>query len=311
MNYFDLHCDTMTECCLQTQGLYRNCLHVDLLRSEKFPHYFQCFAAWIPDDLRGEQALARFQQIAGRLREEQERNKALLSLCEKPGSIRTIEANGTVGAILTVENGSALGGRLESIEALQKENVKMITLTWNGENELGRGVKAPGCHGLTAFGKRAVKALEQAGIVVDVSHASEQLFEDVMRIASKPVVASHSNAKAVCDHPRNLEDRQFLQIKASGGLVGLNFFQDFLREDGRASGMEDVLRHADHFLHLGGEDVLSIGADWDGATLPKDMDGLASIPSLQALFLEEYGETLTEKIFYGNAVSFFERNKLL
>ena len=116
-----------------------------------------------------------------------------------------------------------LGGRLERVQDLKDRGVAMLTLTWNGENELGRGVLSPGDTGLTPFGRRAVRALERAGIVVDVSHASPELFWDVAELAERPIVASHSNAKAVCGHPRNLTKEQFLAIRDRGGLVGLNF----------------------------------------------------------------------------------------
>lgn len=137
-----------------------------------------------------------------------------------------------------------LGGKLERIQDLKDRGVAMLTLTWNGENELGRGVLSPGDTGLTPFGRRAVKALERAGIVVDVSHASPELFWDVAELAERPMVASHSNAKAVCGHPRNLTKEQFLAIRDRGGLVGLNFYQSFLNDRPQEASREDVLRHA-------------------------------------------------------------------
>ena len=166
--------------------------------------------------------------------------------------------------------------------------------------------------GLKSFGKRMVEEMNELGMIVDVSHLSDGGFWDVAKIATKPLVASHSNAKEVCKHPRNLSREQFEAIKNSGGLVGLNFYKAFLNDVPEKACMEDVIRHAEYFLSLGGEDVLSLGGDWDGADLPDDMPGLAAIPDLYELFLRKnYGESLVQKLFYGNAASFFQRENLL
>lgn len=303
MDYFDLHCDTMTECAVKGIDISKNQLHIDLQRAASFSHYTQCFAAWIPDELSGEAAFRRFTAIADCLEEKIDQNAAQMAYCSQTAAPNCLQA------ILTVENASALGGELSNIPLLKDRGVKMITLTWNGENELGRGVLAPGSGGLTGFGKKAIPLLEKAGIVLDLSHASSELFWDVMRLAKKPIVASHSNARAVCAHPRNLTDEQFLAIKASGGLVGLNFYRAFLNDSPSKACMEDILRHTEHFLSLGGEDTLAIGSDFDGAQLPDDIEGLQSIALLRELFLQHnYNEAFVYKLFWQNASRFFHEN---
>lgn len=312
MQYFDLHCDTMTECTLQGVPLGENQLHVSLHTAKNWDHYVQCYAVWIPDELRGDAAWDRFLEIVRTFHKELTENHRCLSQLAGPGDLTFLEKEGRHGAILTLENGAALGGNLERVKELQRLGVRMCTLTWNGANEIGRGVMAPGTSGLTDFGREVVSAFEAAGILVDVSHSSPELFWDVARIATKPLVASHSNAKEVCKHPRNLSREQFEAIKNSGGLVGLNFYKAFLNDVPEKACMEDVIRHAEYFLSLGGEDVLSLGGDWDGADLPNDMPGLAAIPDLYELFLRKnYGESLVQKLFYGNAASFFQRENLL
>ncbi|MGI6256316.1 MAG: dipeptidase [Acutalibacter sp.] len=311
MRYFDLHCDTMTECAEKEIPLRSNSLHVDLDTVKEWEHYIQCYAVWLPDDLRGDAAWQRFLKVARRFSAEVEENQNCLAQLRDPGDLDTLEAQGRHGAILTVESGAALGGDLEHIKDFKRLGVRMCTLTWNGATELGRGVMAPGTAGLTEFGRKAVKEMERAGILVDLSHASPELFWDVAEIAEKPLVASHSNAKELCGHPRNLTKEQFEAIRKSGGLVGLNFYRAFLNDQPEKASMEDVLRHADYFLSLGGEDVLAMGGDWDGAELPEDMPGLASIPKLYERFLRQYPEALVEKIFYGNAARVFREQKLL
>ncbi len=311
MRYFDLHCDTMTECALKNIPLRRNLLHVDLDTVQGWERYVQCYAVWLPDELRGEPAWQRFLQVAERFSREVEKNAGCLRQLRAPGDLDSLEGSGRHGAILTVESSAVLGGRLERIQDLRRLGVRMCTLTWNGATELGRGVLAPGNTGLTGLGRQAVPLMEEAGILIDLSHASPELFWDVAEMAHKPLVASHSNAKEVCAHPRNLEKSQFEAIRNSGGLVGLNFYKAFLNDLPEKACMEDVLRHADYFLSLGGEDTLAMGGDWDGADLPADMPGLSAIPALYELFLRHYPEASVEKLFYGNAARLFREQELL
>lgn len=302
MDYFDLHCDTIMDCALKEKPLLKNDLHIDLESADSLSRYTQCFAAWIPDELSPEEAYRHFLKLSDYLFQQVEENRERISF--SPGK--------KCRAILTVENGSALGGKLERIEEFKRRGVKMLTLTWNGANQLGRGVLSQGNEGLTEFGKQALPLLEKAGIVVDVSHASPELFWEVQALAKKPFVASHSNAKSICSHPRNLADDQFEAIRRAGGLVGLNFFRGFLNDTPEKAGMEDILRHAEHFLSLGGEDTVAMGSDFDGARLPEDMEGLRSVSALRELFLRRnYSETLVQKLFWQNASDFFSRNGVL
>lgn len=313
MRYFDLHCDTLYECFIKDKPLKDNDLHVSLEKAKVFDTYVQCCAVWLSDDLRGETAFSRFCGVADRFEKEISENADIIESCRKSGDLERTEAAKKHGAVLTVESGAALGGKFENIEEFVKRGVRMCTLTWNGETELGCGVMSEGDTGISDFGRQAVKRFEEVGILTDISHASPELFWDIAEISTKPIVASHSNSKKLCSHPRNLTDEQFAAIKASGGLVGLNFYEAFLNNEPEKVSMEDVLRHAEHFLSLGGEDILAMGGDWDGAKLPRDMEsGLSSIPELYELFLRHnYSEKLLDKIFYSNAARLFKEQKLI
>lgn len=313
MRYFDLHCDTITECWHRNLSLKTNTLQVGLDRADRFEAYAQCYAVWIPDELRGEKAFQRFQQVTQRFYNELEQVKELARPCTTPAERVDSCSEKKHCAILTVENASVLGGNLEKVRTLAESGVKLCTLTWNGENELGRGARAPGLTGLTTFGKQAVKEMERSGIIADVSHASPELFWDVIKIAAQPVVASHSNAKSLCDHPRNLTDEQFKAIRDSGGLVGLNLVSFFLRDKPEQASSDDILRHAEHFLNLGGENALAIGSDWDGSA-PEDfpLSGIQEIPALYECFRNNgFGQEITDKIFFRNADDFFHQENLL
>ena len=312
MRYFDLHCDTITRCLEEDLPLWGSGLHVDLEKVGVFSHYVQCYAVWLPDELRGEAAYSYFCRAAQRLSQEAQAHQDAMALCASPEDLERAQAQGLHGAILTVESAAALGGDLSHVKDLKDRGVAMCTLTWNGANEVGRGVGAPGKEGLTPFGRQAVQAMEEAGIVVDLSHASPELFWEVADLAKKPIVASHSNAKAVCSHRRNLTEEQFQAIKKSGGLVGLNLHRWFLNDDPEKACLEDALRHAEYFLSLGGEDVLALGGDFDGSQPPEDLQGLEALPSLYERFLQaNYPEDLVDRIFYGNAARFFAQARSL
>lgn len=312
MRYFDLHCDTILACAHKDIPLRDNSMHISLKKAEPFETYVQCFAVFLPDSVRGPEAFEFFSKAADRLALETEQNDDVLTFCREPGDLQKAEKAGKHGAVLTIESAAALGGKLENIQSFKDRGVKMCTLTWNGENEVGRGILAEGKTGITPFGREVVKGFEKAGIIVDISHASPELFWDVAEMAQKPLAASHSNSKEVCNHPRNLTDEQFLAIKRSGGLVGLNFYNAFLNNEPEKASMEDLLRHAEHFLSLGGENTLAMGSDFDGSDMPEDMkDGLSAVPRLYELFLRHYPQELIDRIFYGNAARFFKENELL
>ncbi len=304
MRYFDLHCDTLGECAVKNLSLRDNQeLQLSLERGRGLSAWFQCFAAWIPDT--EPHPLKYFRKVAQRRREEVERNQDWLRSCREVDDLYSTVEEKKCGGIFTVEGASVLEGRLEALDELAANDVKIITLTWNAANEIGGGVQEPG--GLTSFGREVLQRMEELHILPDVSHASEALFWDVLEHTQGPVLATHSNAKALCSHPRNLTDEQFLALKQRGGLVGLNFYPVFLADSGRAS-MTDILRHAEHFLSLGGEDCLAMGSDFDGADMPEGITGIESIESLAEVFAQHgYSDTLIDRIFYQNSFWFFEK----
>lgn len=302
MRYFDLHCDTLFECEKKHLGLTDNGLHVDFNRAPANP-YLQCFAAWIPDTLRGEEAFAHFVRLAA-VYQEEARKGVFVPVTDRE-SFQEAERIGR-GGILTIEGGAAFGGKLDHIREAASLGVKIATLTWNGANEIGTGI---GCDdtaaGLTDFGRKAVSVMEEVGILPDVSHSSLRLFEDLCCCCSGPILATHSNAKKLCGHRRNLTDRQFSEIVRRKGLVGINFYRAFLNNEEEKACMEDIFEHTDYFLSLGGEDCVAMGSDFDGSDIPSDMRGIESVEPLYEVFLRHhYSEALIDKIFYRNAADF-------
>ena len=306
MKLFDLHCDTIYRAYTEKSTLFNDSFHISLNKTKEISPYIQCFAAWIPDEYRGEDALALFSGCADTLKKQLAGTGAVI--CRTAADLERVRSGGGIGAILTVESGAVLAGRLENIEMLRREGVRMMTLTWNGENELGDGVGVENAGGLTPFGRQVIDEMEKNDIVIDVSHASERLFYDVAEHTKKPFAASHSDSKTLCPHRRNLTDEQFGIICERNGLVGLNFCVDFLNKTATNAKMYDIIGHAEHFLSLGGEKCLAIGGDFDGADIPDDFSGVEAMPRLYEMFLHHnYSEELVNDIFFNNAFRFFQK----
>ncbi len=300
MKFFDLHCDTIGECSNNNLPLRDNRLHIDLLRAGSIEEYTQVFAIWIPDELRGKEAVEYFDKTADYFYKEIEANKDLISLYKENKST-------SVKAILSVEGGSACGGTIDGLYHLYERGVSLITLTWNAVNEIGGGAFSEG--GLTPFGKEFIKEAEALGITLDVSHLNRQSFFELAEITQKPFVASHSNADIVNNQfarKRNLNDEQIAVIKEKKGLIGLNFCQDFI-EDENASGITSVCRQLDYFGNLGCEDVVAFGLDFDGCTVNDKFNGIEKISELyNELKRRGYEESFLDKAFYKNAEVFFK-----
>lgn len=306
MKLFDLHCDTLYRAFFENGGLFNNDFHISFDRIDSIEPYIQCMAVWVPDEFRNKNAIQLFENCRKKLNDELKDTN--IKIIRSQDDIIEVESKKGKGVVLTVEGGAVLGGKLENVDYLAECGVKIMALTWNGNCELGDGIGVEGAKGLTDFGKSVIAKMEQNSIVVDVSHSSVPMFYDVAELSTKPFCATHSNSKQICPHRRNLTDEQFSIIKDKGGIVGLNLSRGFLREDEDKACMLDVLRHAEHFLSLGGEKTLAIGTDFDGTDIPIDMTGIESMNKLYELFLKHnYNEKLLEDIFFNNARNFLLR----
>lgn len=304
MRIVDLHCDTLFKSVTKNLPLDDGSHEVQLDFTPD-SHKLQCYAIWLPDDYSGDRAEQTVFLAAKRL--ETECQRLHIQLLKQNDSVKAaFEANLNC-AFLTVENGSALNGRLENVRRFAALGVRMMTLTWNAHNAIGDGADVQDGEGLTAFGKQVLREMEREKIIIDISHASEKLFYDVAGHTSLPFVASHSNSYAVTPHRRNLKDEQINLLIQRGGLIGLNFHNAFLNDNPAGASVTDILRHAEHFLSLGAEDALCFGSDFDGGILPADFQNSRVYSTLYELFLQHhYKESQIQKVFFGNALKFFE-----
>ena len=270
-----------------------------------FERWVQCFAIWMLDEYRGDDAVRFYERNLEYFKSQLEKNRDKILQVKNPDDLKGDDTR--LRAILTVEGGSALAGRPERVEKLKNDGVKMITLTWNAANEIGSG-QLEDRGGLTKIGKEIVKEMDCQGVIVDVSHLNDDGFYDVASIAGKPFVASHSNLRSIQNHKRNLTDEQFRIIRDVGGIVGLNFYTGFISDE-NPEDFEALFRHVYHFLELGGENTLCMGSDFDGADVPKYIKDISCVPALYNK-MAQYGldKTTLDKIFYENSVNFFEKN---
>lgn len=295
MRYFDLHCDTVTECFAKSKALFSNDLHLALDRAP-FNGYTQVFAVWVPDTLRGKAAQNYFNQCA-----DFYQNQLLLNK-------KTLEEK-QITPVLAVEGGAALGGTLSGLKNLADSGVKVMTITWNYANELASGAyESEG--GLTVFGREVLRETEKLHITVDVSHLNRKSFFDIAEQTDRPFIASHSNLDTV-DTPegrkRNLTVEQAKEIIRRKGLLGVNFYTRFLQREGEDC-FDAVYRRVAEYCDLGGENAVCFGSDFDGCAIDPKLSDIEKIPVLYE-YLQGRGlnELLLEKIFYQNASEYFQK----
>ena len=304
MRLFDMHCDTIYECCMGNHHLQKNALQLDLERGLDYEQWAQAFAVWMPDSLRGDDAWKQCRYMLQFAHSEAAAYSQQMCIVSSAKDLDKAFQSHRCAAILTVEGGSALAGRLDTLDELAKLDVKIITLTWNGSNEWGHGCGSGCKEGLTGFGKQAVRRMEQLHLIPDVSHLNEQGFWDVMDCTQGPVIASHSVSAGICNHPRNLTDDQFCAIRDRGGLVGLTLCGSQLG----TQTFDCLEKHLDHYLSLGGENMVGFGCDFDGTSIPKSWGGIEVLKEF-AYYLQQkkYEEPLLERLFFGNCNEFFHK----
>lgn len=306
MEFIDFHCDTVTTAIERRAGIEKNDLDIDFKRLEACGNCVQFFAVWL-DDKYLDSPFKNTVKFIEFFKKEIGKTKCRISSAESYSDIIYNRNRGYGSALLAVEGGEAIENDLDNIHILKELGVRIFTLTWNRPNLLGCGALG-GEGGLTPFGKSAVSELEKAGVFADVSHLNDEGFRDVCRISEKPFIASHSNSRSICPVPRNLTDDQIKEISARDGIIGLNLFSEFIRNDAEPS-CEDVLRHIDHIIEVGGEDVIGLGRDYDGiASAPKGLENIDSSKFLYELIEKHFGESIAMKVFYSNADRFLQKN---
>ena len=322
--YFDAHCDTLSRLTHTGASIQDNDFHISLNKASVFAHYAQVFAIFndagasfmktrgtpmeFSTRLRaGEDVLDYDGAYKGYLAQRdtlrallaQEENR--LALCLSADDMERAWAEGKRAAILAVEGAEQL--EKTTLADAYADGVRLVTLTWNYPNSLGGSCLFGG--GLTEKGRAFVHEANRLGVAIDLSHGAEQLFWDTLEESRRPILASHSNARTVCGHCRNLTDEQFMALVKAGGTAGINLYAEFLSK-GKCT-LSDVLAHIEHFFSLGGEDSVTLGTDFDGCDrVPEEIASVADMPKLaDALASHGYTDEQIEKIFYKNLLRVF------
>lgn len=269
--FIDMHCDTLH---LTAEGgaqaLVKNEGMLDFERMKNAGQMAQFFAVFFPPKKwikHSDEDL--YTTLRDNYRAALDANSNIILPAFSGSDIERNYAEGKMSAILTIEDGRIVEGKIENLVRLHGDGVRAIALTWNGENCFGYPNSDDSekmAFGLKPFGLEAVEVMNELGILVDVSHLSDGGFRDVARVSKKPFIATHSNARALCPHRRNLTDDMIRTLADAGGVTGLNFCADFLPKDLSVpeSTAKLLADHALHIMNIGGEDVLALGSDFDG-----------------------------------------------
>ena len=304
---FDLHCDTalalLGNDITEAGSLRKNAYHIDLERAGKLPGYAQCFACFTtPEMLQWyhKTPVEIFELEMASILREVEKNRDIIELCYSASQIEKNRKNGKMSAILTIEGPAGFDYDPCLLEDLYKIGFRITTLGWNESNPLtGSHITA---EGLSEQGREYVKEAQRLGMLVDVSHISDQAFWDIMEITEAPIIASHSNSRTICDVSRNLTDDMFRAICQSGGVAGLNLYSEFI---GLNKNVDSAARHILHFLELDptGKHI-ALGGDLDGCdSLVSGITGIEGYPVLaQKLIDSGVEEQNVADIYWNNAL---------
>ena len=320
-----MHCDTISAIyhCRKKSGtkepnLYENNLHLDLKKMKKSEYLLQNFALFVhlPS---WENPLEACLILADLYYRELEANTELILPVTKYSQILENDSKGKMSALLTVEEGGTTKGEVSYLRTLYRLGVRMLTLTWNYPNELGYpnaitkqgqetdwdGVNTE--NGLTQKGLEFLEEMQQLGMIKDVSHLSDAGFYDVFEHTKVPFVASHSNARAVCRHRRNLSDDMIRKLSQRGGVMGINYAMDFLKnpsgEEKIHAGIKEIVDHILYIRNLAGSDCIGLGSDFDGIDGNDDLKDVSYLPILEdALHSAGLSQKEIEGIFYKNVL---------
>ncbi|MDE6655883.1 MAG: dipeptidase [Anaeroplasmataceae bacterium] len=313
MNYIDLHCDTISELMHKEElHLLDAPLQINLNHLKEGNCLLQCFAMFVYLKKTPEPFKYCIQMI-DRYYEEINRFKDKIAPVFCYSDLAKNQAEGKISSLLTIEEGGVTESNLAYLRTFYKLGVRMVCLNWNFENGVGHpnftlcehpDFKTPNTkEGLTEYGIEMVKEMNRLGMIVDVSHLSDKGFYDCLKYSSKPIVASHSNARGVCNHVRNLTDDMILKLKENGGVMGMNFCAAFLNEN-EEIGKDTIpclIEHMKYIKNLAGIDVIALGSDFDGIDPNITMRNASLMPKLfEKMRNQGFTEEEIEKVAYKN-----------
>lgn len=309
----DCHCDTLTELYKKGTSLYANDQHFDIQRQIALGGGLQFCAIFVPThEFRYYGGLRYTLQLLDKYLQEVKKLHAdgidVLQVLTKENAADVL--NHKAATLLAIEEGGAIDGSLKALRCLYALGVRAMTLTWSNRNDIADGVNEESSGGgLTVFGRQVVAEMNKLGMLVDVSHIAPAGFWDVIETSSKPIIATHSNAKALCPHPRNLDDKQILAINENDGLIGVTFAGQFLEHDYNDACIESIYRHIDYMLNLmGNDDHIGFGSDFDGISHPPyNLHGVQDYSAVYEYLSKKYSASTVEKITHKNVLNLLQK----
>lgn len=320
MKIADMHCDTISALLKKQRAgladtLFENTLHMDLQRMRRADYLLQNFALFVDQKECGnpyEEAKAEYAVFKEKMEENEEWISQVLSYKD----IEDNRSAGKLSAVLTIEEGEVCQGNVDKLKEFYDLGVRMMTLVWNYDNSLSTSAvhslspnprKYQGDRpGLTETGLEFVQRMEELGMIVDVSHMSDEGIEDMLSVTRKPFVASHSCARALCPHRRNLTDEFIRRMGEKGCVIGVNFYSRFLKDGMDFSKTEWIAEHILHMVHIGGIECIGLGSDFDGIDCGLELKNCEGM-QLLAECLRKRGMTegQIEQIFYKNVLRLY------
>ncbi len=294
---FDLHCDTLLNLYHNKYSIKASPLHISLDKTKIFSPYNQVLAIWSDCRLSPKEAYNQYRNVI-----DYAKNQEIYFA-------KSFNELLTKRFILAIEGGKIAEGDLNRLNEFKNDGVKIITLCWSDTNDIcgAWNTSLP----LTEFGRSFVRRCFDLSIIPDVSHASVETMKEVINLAkknNKTIIASHSNSYTICNHNRNLRDDDFVSIKYLDGLVGISMAPQHLSIDTTVT-IDHIIKHINHYLSLGGENTVCLGCDFDGvSSLPEGINDISDLERLYIKMQKEFGEEITNKIFYYNAENFFKKN---
>lgn len=309
----DCHCDTLTELYKQNKELWSNDLMLDAERIIKNGGGLQFMAMFIPtEEFRWgggtRYTLKLVDTYLRELKRLESRGIDVYRVLTRADVDEVLKHQFNV--LLAIEEGGALDGSLEALRVYYELGVRCMTLVWSNRNDLADGVNEE-CtkSGLTQFGRQVVAEMNRIGMAVDVSHISTYGFWDVLEHSSKPVIATHSCAYTLCDHPRNLRDDQLRALVKNNGFAGVNFAGQFLEKEWQNACIESVYRHLSYMMDvMGDDDHLGFGSDFDGIKHPPyNLTRVEGFADLFDYLSGKFSESTLEKLAYKNCMAYLKR----
>ncbi len=314
VKYFtvDAHTDVLLRCIKDNINLGKRLElgHVDIPRLKEGNVKLQFFAIFVESQYKPSLALNQAIHIIERFYKEYEKNREDLVLIKDLSDLEKIKGNDKIGALLSIEGGEPIEMSLELLDFFYRIGVRAMGLTWNERNMIANGAGEWGMlGGLSKFGREVIKKMNKLGMIVDVSHITPPGFWDVIEISEKPIIASHSNAYALCNHPRNLTDLQIKALAEKRGVMGINFYSEFLNPSGKST-LDDIVRHIDYIVELVGPDHVGMGSDFDGiSSWPEEIYDASRFPLIfEALEKRGYKEEDIRKIAGENFLRVLKEN---